>query len=55
MSEPAEPECWCEYVDIGVGWQRVAENPECPRHTEGLPPPPGGIPLDEMPEQQHQS
>lgn len=26
--------CWCEFVDIGVGSQRVAENPECPVHTE---------------------
>lgn len=26
-----EPECWCEHVDIGVGEQKVAENPDCPR------------------------
>lgn len=26
--------CWCEYVDIGVGMQRVDENPECSVHTE---------------------
>lgn len=25
----SEPDCWCEYVDIGVGMQKVAENPEC--------------------------
>lgn len=23
--------CWCEYVDIGVGYQKVDENPDCPR------------------------
>lgn len=26
-----EAECWCEYVDIGVGMQKVAENPDCPK------------------------
>lgn len=26
------PSCWCEWVDIGVGEQRVAETPGCPRH-----------------------
>jgi hypothetical protein len=26
-------DCWCEWVDIGVGSQRVDENPECPVHT----------------------
>lgn len=26
-------ECWCEYVDIGVGEQRVTDNPECPEHN----------------------
>lgn len=25
-------ECWCEYVDIGVGEMRVAETPGCPTH-----------------------
>lgn len=29
----SSPACWCEYVDIGVGHQKVAENPECPRCT----------------------
>lgn len=29
----AKRECWCEYVDIGVGDQKVAEHPECPRCT----------------------
>lgn len=45
----SEPECWCEHVDIGVGMQRVDENPECPRHTEGLPP--GGLSLAELAEE----
>jgi hypothetical protein len=27
----AEPSCWCEYVDIGVGEIKVAENYDCPR------------------------
>lgn len=27
------PECWCEYVDIGVGMQKVAENPDCAKCT----------------------
>lgn len=31
-SDYEEPECWCEWVDIGVGMQRVAENYECPQH-----------------------
>lgn len=32
-----KPECCCECVDIGVGHQKVAENPDCPRCTpEGL-------------------
>lgn len=26
-------DCWCEYVDIGVGSQRVTEDPDCPVHT----------------------
>lgn len=26
----SEPDCWCEHVDIGVGMQKVAENPDCP-------------------------
>lgn len=30
-ARPAESECWCEYVDIGVGMQKVAENYGCPR------------------------
>lgn len=25
-------ECWCEYMDIGVGEQRVTDNPDCPEH-----------------------
>jgi hypothetical protein len=29
---PDEPECWCEWVDIGVGMQRAAETPGCPQH-----------------------
>lgn len=29
----ADRSCWCEYVDIGVGHQKVAETPECPRCT----------------------
>lgn len=33
-----EEECWCEYVDIGVGMQRVTDNPECPEHNPGLEP-----------------
>jgi len=44
--QAAEPECWCEYVDIGVGMQKVAENPECPRCTQGLPP--GGVTFAEL-------
>lgn len=32
----AKPECVCERVDIGVGMQKVAEDPECPRcYREG--------------------
>lgn len=27
-------DCSCEYVDIGVGHQRAAEDPECAVHTE---------------------
>lgn len=27
--------CWCEYVDIGVGMQRVTEEPDCPQHGRG--------------------
>jgi hypothetical protein len=27
-------DCWCEWVDTGVGSQRVDENPDCPVHTE---------------------
>lgn len=27
-----EPECWCEWVDIGVGMQRVTDEPTCPQH-----------------------
>lgn len=34
-----EPECWCEFVDIGVGEQKVAENPECPDCVEVHGPP----------------
>ena len=30
----SEPKCWCEWVDIGVGDQRVWEHPECPVHVE---------------------
>lgn len=26
-------DCWCEWVDIGVGMQRVTDNPECPEHS----------------------
>jgi hypothetical protein len=26
----AEKKCWCEFVDIGVGCQKVYENPDCP-------------------------
>ncbi|TYB50256.1 hypothetical protein FXF51_56880 [Nonomuraea sp. PA05] len=29
----AKRDCWCEYVDIGVGDQKVHEHPECPRCT----------------------
>lgn len=28
-----DDKCWCEYVDIGVGEQRVTDNPECPEHN----------------------
>lgn len=28
-------ECWCEYVDIGVGMQRVTEEEACPQHGLG--------------------
>lgn len=31
-----EEECWCEYVDIGVGMERVTDNPECPEHNPGF-------------------
>lgn len=27
--------CWCEYVDIGVGMQRVTEEIDCPEHGRG--------------------
>jgi hypothetical protein len=27
-------DCTCEYVDIGIGQQKVAENPDCPVCTE---------------------
>ena len=37
-----EPECWCEWVDIGVGMQRVAEIPGCPEHHPD--------PLEDLPE-----
>ncbi|MEU8035688.1 hypothetical protein [Streptosporangium sp. NPDC049078] len=30
----ATKKCWCEYVDIGVGSQRVTNDPECPVHSE---------------------
>jgi hypothetical protein len=33
---PDEPECWCEWVDIGVGMQRVTDNPECEQHNPGM-------------------
>lgn len=36
----SEPECWCEYVDIGVGMQRVTQEPGCPEHS----PEPDGSP-----------
>lgn len=28
-----QPECWCEYVDIGVGMQRVTDELGCPEHN----------------------
>lgn len=28
-------QCWCEYVDIGVGMQRVTEEADCPEHGRG--------------------
>lgn len=28
-------QCWCEYVDIGVGMQRVTNEPDCPEHGHG--------------------
>lgn len=34
-AQAVEQECWCEHVDIGVGMQKVAEHPECPRCTGG--------------------
>ena len=27
--------CYCEYVDIGIGMQRVTEEPDCPQHGHG--------------------
>jgi hypothetical protein len=27
--------CFCEYIDIGVGMQRVTEEPDCPQHGRG--------------------
>lgn len=30
---PDEPECWCEWVDIGVGMQRVTDELGCPEHN----------------------
>ena len=35
----ADPECWCEWVDIGVGMQRVTDEPTCPEHgvDAGIP------------------
>lgn len=33
MAEAEEPRCLCEYVDIGVGLQLAAPDPECPIHT----------------------
>lgn len=29
------PECECEYVDIGVGWLKVAQDPDCPKCRPG--------------------
>jgi hypothetical protein len=29
-----EPVCTCEFVDIGIGLQKVAETPDCPYCTE---------------------
>lgn len=34
--KPVEPECWCEYVDVGVGRMLAAPHPECPAHTMEL-------------------
>lgn len=34
VGDPAEPECECHYVDIGVGWQRVTNEPHCPVHGD---------------------
>lgn len=34
-----EPECLCEYVDIGVGEQKAYEHPECPACVETHGPP----------------
>lgn len=30
-------ECLCEWVDIGVGQQRVTDNPDCPKHNPQTP------------------
>lgn len=37
-----EPECWCEWVDIGVGMQRAAEILDCPEHQPYPDGPPEG-------------
>lgn len=37
-----ETECWCEWVDIGVGMQRAAEIPGCPEHAPYPDGPPEG-------------
>lgn len=33
----AKAACWCEYVDIGIGDQRVTDHPECPVHADEQP------------------
>lgn len=33
----SEPDCWCEYVDIGVGMEKVDHNYECPACNEPCP------------------
>lgn len=30
-------ECLCDWVDIGVGQQRVTDNPDCPEHNPQTP------------------